>query len=143
MTYNISIHGIDILEKSIARVQLLPEDQFNFEVKTQIVTEASKKKIVTIVIVDIRKANPSADHLGKLMVAIEFQFENFENGFTKKVNGVYQIPLPVENLLKTISISTTRGIMYSEFRGTQLHRAFLPIILTDSLMAIEGNLSEK
>jgi hypothetical protein len=30
--------------------------------------------------------------------------------------------------LNSISISTTRGVMFSELKGTILHHAFLPII---------------
>jgi len=41
---------------------------------------------------------------------------------------IIDLPKAFLNTLNSISISTTRGLMFSNFRGTFLHNAVLPII---------------
>jgi hypothetical protein len=68
----------------------------------------------------------------KLSVGFGFRILNFEDlppGDDQKPT----IPPPLDLMLQDIAISTARGIMYSEFRGTHLHNAILPIVLPSSL----------
>ena len=51
-------------------------------------------------------------------------FASFVDAETKKVD----LPKQFVTTLNSISLSTTRGIMYDQFRGTFLHRAILPIL---------------
>jgi hypothetical protein len=63
--------------------------------------------------------------------------ENFEDTLKKDEDDKYIIPGDLEGMLKQISISTIRGFMFSEFRGTHLHKAILPILLSESLVAVD------
>ena len=136
--YRVKIEWIDIIEKSLYKVQIFEEEVFNFEVITQAIADSSKSAIVTFVIVNIRRMNEANDLVAKIMIAVGFVVENFENAFKKDENNSYPIPIEFENTVKMMSISTMRGIMFSEFRGTRLHKAILPIILADSLKPLEG-----
>ena len=55
--------------------------------------------------------------------------KNFENKKEKKMG----FPEDFSIALNSVSISTLRGIMFSQFRGTYLHNAFLPIVNPKSL----------
>ena len=63
--------------------------------------------------------------LGKLSASLIFEFENLENFV---VNNEVKLPTDIIVTINSISISTIRGIMFSTFKGTYLHNAFLPII---------------
>jgi hypothetical protein len=138
-TYNIRVHGIDIVEKAIYKIPIKAGDIFGFEVKSQAFIDHDKSLVVTFIDVGI-KTNDSPNLVGKIMCGIGYFFENFEESFQKDSEGNYTIPTELESLLRNISISTTRGLMYAEFRGTQLHSALLPIIIPNSLTPIEGSL---
>lgn len=63
--------------------------------------------------------------LGKLSASLIFEFENLENFV---VDNEVKLPTDIIVTINSISISTIRGIMFSTFKGTYLHNAFLPII---------------
>ncbi len=140
--YSIKIHGIDIIEKSIFKTKVLEGDVFNFEVKTQTVPDSLQHLIITFISVQVTRIH-TTDIFARLLVGIGYLLENFEETIENDEEGKYMIPPDLEGTLKQISISTIRGIMFSEFRGTQLHGAVLPIILSDSFAPVEGNLVEE
>lgn len=137
--YRYRLDGIDIMEKSLYRYVLKENDTFNFEIKTQCLVDDAKDLIVVLVLVNTKKAGEDKI-LGKIVIGVGFAIENFKDTIKKNEKGLYVIPKDFENLLKAISISTTRGVMYSEFRGTQLHLAVLPIIFPDTLKPVSENI---
>ncbi|HUZ59239.1 MAG TPA: hypothetical protein VMU83_10690 [Hanamia sp.] len=141
--YKIRIDGIDIISKTMYKFQLSENDIFNHQLKTQAVGDENKNLAVVFVQSKINKLNEPTKILAEITIAIGFVIEDFKEVFPMNENGKHIIPSEVENLLKSMSISTLRGIMFSEFRGTLLHKAVLPIILMDSLKPIEGNLFEE
>ena len=50
------------------------------------------------------------------------------NDFFNKQHTLVDLPQEFITLLNSIALSTTRGVMFSQFRGTVLHNAILPII---------------
>jgi hypothetical protein len=138
--YQVRIEGIDIIGKSLYKFQIFEKDTFGFNIKTQLVGDSEKKVIVVFVAIEIKRLNDKNDLLAEMLVGIGFIVENFTEVFNKDENGIHIIPAEFENMVKTISISTVRGIMFSEFRGTQLHKAILPIILTDKFVPTEENI---
>ena len=57
-----------------------------------------------------------------------FEFPEFDAHFTKREDNNFDIPVDLEIMLKSVSISTARGVVFSELRGTYLHGAILPLI---------------
>ena len=45
----------------------------------------------------------------------------------------FELPDGLADILNSVALSTARGIMFSEFKGTLLHHAFLPIVDVKSL----------
>ncbi|WP_121966506.1 hypothetical protein [Myroides sp. N17-2] len=50
--------------------------------------------------------------------------KNFEN----KKEQIMELPAEFITMLHSMSVSTLRGIMFSQFRGTNLHHAILPVL---------------
>lgn len=141
--YKIRIEGVDLLNKSFHNVPIAPNDMFNHQLKTQAVGDENKNLVIVFTQVKISNIKEPIILLGEINIAMRFGIENFKEDFPKNESGKYLIPIEVENLLKSIAISTLRGIMFSEFKGTSLHNATLPIILMDSLKPVEGNLFDE
>lgn len=131
-TFTYRLHGINIVEKAIFRSIVQDEDQFNFQVKTQGGIDLTQKIVVIAIAVVIKKIN-AEEMLAKFLIVFGYEVANMEEVFEKGKDGQLTIPVEFENVLKAISLSTTRGIIFSELRGTALHNAVLPIIFIDSL----------
>jgi hypothetical protein len=139
-TFNIKIHGIDLIEKALYKVSVSDKEVFNYETKCQIVMDVSKELVVCFVHIVIKKFETSED-AAKMFCGFGYNIDSFAS-FDKDETGNYIIPQELDNMLKMISISTMRGLLFSEFRGTQLHSAILPIIIADTLVPAEGTLIE-
>jgi hypothetical protein len=63
-----------------------------------------------------------------LSVSCIFEIANFEDVIKLEADGKVNIPQSLIETFNIISISTTRGVMFSTFKGTFLHGAVLPII---------------
>lgn len=137
-TFNIRFERIDIVEKAMFNSTIAPNAVFNFEVKTQAYVDEQQQIIVVFVAVDIWNDNKIA--LGKITVGCTCKIEDLNTVFERGEDGKMIIPPDLDDMLKSISISTTRGVMYSEFRGTPLHGAVLPIIVPATLQPAEGNI---
>ena len=142
-TYNIRVDGIEIIEKSLQKGQVEQDEIFNFEIQAQSLVHQERNLIVVITSIEIGKTKTETISVGKIMSAIGFYVDDLMNVLIKKEEGLYEIPVDLEQLLKTISISTMRGIMFSEFRGTSLHNAILPIIFADTLKQVKGSLIDQ
>ena len=134
--YNLRLDGIDIIEKAVFKTQVLEGDTFNFEIKVQTVADNIKDMLITFVNVRVNRMH-TTDIFARLAVGFGYFIENFEDELEKDEDDKYVIPSDLEAMLKQISISTIRGIMFSEFRGTHLHKAILPILLSESLVAVD------
>ena len=78
--------------------------------------------------ITVTNFNFHSEVLGALSVSCIFDIVNFEDVITVEADGKVNIPQRLIETLNIISISTTRGVMFSTFKGTFLHSAILPII---------------
>ena len=120
--------GIEIVQSSINvlhKPEINNEDFiFNIEVNQKI--DAGNKLIFVFVRVVILLPDEK-EEIGSLTTLCVFHVENFDAAFKMKGDKI-EIPGQFMNTLSTISISTSRGVMFTFFRGTFLHKAILPII---------------
>ncbi|MEI6436949.1 MAG: hypothetical protein WCP32_19155 [Bacteroidota bacterium] len=122
------IRAIELLETCINSPKLpLGEEtvfQFDINLEHRIVAE----KGIVIVICSVSVLNEDREQLfGKLKSSCLYDVENlseFINPDTKSV----ELPEPFGVTLNSVSLSTTRGLMFSFFRGTFLHNAIMPIL---------------
>jgi hypothetical protein len=104
-----------------------PVTNFNFNISIESRADAVNKLVFVIVHVEIKNDDHSAV-FGTLSVSCIFEIVNFEEVITVEADGKVDIPQRLIETLNIISISTTRGVMFSTFKGTFLHGAVLPII---------------
>ena len=122
------IKGIELLDLNIIypKAPLVGEVVFKFNINVEIKIINEQSLIMAIVSVDILD-NKTFDKFGFIKVNCIFgvdDFMSFVDKETKKAN----FPKQFITTLNSISLSTTRGIMYDQFRGTFLHGAILPIL---------------
>lgn len=122
------IKGIELLDSNITypKAPLIGEVVFKFNINVEIKIVNEQSLIMAIVSVDILD-NKTIDKYGFIRVNCIFGIDNFAsfvNSETKKVD----LPKPFITSLNSIALSTTRGIMFDQFRGTFLNGAILPIL---------------
>ncbi|HEV8515132.1 MAG TPA: hypothetical protein VGQ59_17745 [Cyclobacteriaceae bacterium] len=105
---------------------------FNFEVSVVANVDSNKKLVINATHVKIKGDKQDAI-LGSITCACIFSVGNFEEVITMKSETLAEINETFAETINSISISTTRGVMFSELKGTTLHYAFLPIIDIKSL----------
>lgn len=122
------ITKIELLEKTFSVPVLdkdnLPDVQFDLAINLNI--DKENKKISNILHVTIRLDN-NTEALAGITVACIFDIINFEDIIISSGDSV-TIPDSIIDTLNIISIGTTRGIMFNEFKGTWLHNSILPVI---------------
>jgi hypothetical protein len=129
------IHGIDLLEKLLIRTDVQEKEDFNFDIKMQSALDHNRKLVIVLVDVVIKKSN-EATPVAKFATATGFDVVDFDIVFAP-VEDKITIPIDLENLFKSICISTMRGIIFSELRGTILGGAIMPIIGLDTLKPLD------
>ena len=122
------IKGIELLDLNIIypKTPLIGEVVFKFNINVEIKTINDNSLAMAIVSVDILD-NKTGEKYGLIKVNCIYGVDNFMSfvdAETKKVD----LPKQFVTALNSISLSTTRGIMYDQFRGTFLHGAILPIL---------------
>lgn len=138
-SYTYKLQGIDLIEKSLTRLNVKDGDQFNFNVRTQSAIEDIKNLVIVVIEVNITKSvEPKI--IARFVCAFGFEITDMDKSFEKTSDNKYILPTDFENLLKSISISTMRGIIFSELRGTAMHGTIMPVILMDSLKPEAGSL---
>lgn len=126
---NIRLHGIELISSSFIQnpeSSLARAINFNFNINVENRIDAVRKLIVSFVKVEIREVGKDLI-LASFSVAVGVEVVEFEKMLVMPDNTFF-IPPQLDSIVKTISISTTRGIIYSELRGTYLHLAHLPIV---------------
>lgn len=126
--FSIRLHGLEIVEKMYKVTEPIPENQvFNFDFTAKAGIDEDRKLLVVLLELTTRKGDDT-NAIAKLTTATAFEMPNLSQELQKGENGIYTIPNELDMLVKSIAISTARGILFSELRGTPLHRALLPLI---------------
>ena len=125
----IKLTGIELLSSSLSRPELVAKDQtaFLFGITLMHDITREKKLIFVIANVDIQSIEEKKN-IGSISVSLIFEIENFEEVVTIVDEQNFKLTEALKDVLNAISISTTRGVMYSTFKGTYLHNALLPIV---------------
>src|SRR6187401_762520 len=127
--FGIKLRGIELLNVSLIRLEHTSKNLSTFLYNVRIVQDIDKnKKLVFIIVhVDIHSTEEKKD-VGSLSVSHIYELANFEEVVTILDEHNFKLSESVNDILNSISISTTRGVMFSTFKGTLLHNAILPIV---------------
>lgn len=128
-TADLQLKAIELLNGSInlPSIPNLQLSNFNFNINLESKADSTNKLVFVIVSVEIRSEDQN-HILGSLSISCIYNIVNFEQIIKIEPSGKLEIPQPLTEILNSISISTARGVMFSTFKGTFLHNAFLPII---------------
>ncbi|WP_394773788.1 hypothetical protein [Flavobacterium sp.] len=99
--------------------------KYNIRVETRVQSEIKSVLIIVKVIISDEKTDV---FLAKVNAICVFEVVDFEKHIVLNEDGLYTIPPSLENTIRPVSISTVRGIIYSEFRGTYLGSSIMPVV---------------
>lgn len=103
----------------------LAQDQiFNFDIEINQRFNLDHKAVFNLCSITIRLEDETV--VGHIRTSMVYNVPELE----KYVSDENQLNLPKDIMIafNSISLSTLRGIMYSEFKGTFLHNAVLPLV---------------
>ncbi|MCU0349645.1 MAG: hypothetical protein MUF43_02280 [Flavobacterium sp.] len=123
------IRAIELLKESfnVPAVSNIAITTINLNIRIESKADAANKLVFVIVHVEIGNEDHSIV-LGEISVSCIFEIINFDEVIRIEENGKFDIPPRLIETLNVVSISTTRGVMFSTFKGTFLHGAVLPIL---------------
>ena len=124
------IKNIELLDFALKQpdLPLSEETKYKFNINIeQKFNEPEDLVSFTTTINIIREADQQMQ--GVISTNCIYHVENLNQYANEKTKTkTIQLPAQFNTTLISISLSTTRGIMFSQFRGTFLHNAILPII---------------
>lgn len=126
--FNFQIKGIEILETSIVEPKNRIDNNTVFDFDLQLKQSFNLERELVIVTCKITVSDHDThDKLGHIKASCLYYVEKLNKYFDKKHNTI-KLPEEVPVMLNSVSISTTRGVMYGVFRGTFLNGAILPVV---------------
>lgn len=127
------IKGIELVEFNmiIPEIPLQEIKTYNFNIQVEQKINFEHKLILVLTSVEILN-DTKETKLGSIKVSVIFEVSNFDEYFDKKSQKLI-LPDDIVLTFNTIGFSTTRGVMFSQFKGTYLHNAILPAINLNQL----------
>ncbi len=125
--------AIHILSKKLEPLtkEGIPQE-FTFQIKTEVKVQEQINVVIPHVMIQIMN-DKTQKELAEFTVGCFFEIEDFNNAIIKNEEGVYIIPQSLLGIILPVSISTVRGIIYSELRGTYLQNAIMPVVFVNEM----------
>jgi hypothetical protein len=129
------LKGIELLDFCFnhPKQQIPAQIVFNFDIKLEHKIPVDNNLIAVVVTIDI-KDDSRTNKLGSMMASCIYDVPDIKD-FIDKKSKVPKLPDAFITTINSITISTVRGLMFSQFRGTFLHNAILPVIDPKSLVS--------
>jgi len=123
------IHGIELISFSIQPQQYREyrKETLEFNIQQEHKTNVEKRLIIVFTTVTIRETEKDMI-LAQLQVACGYEISPFESLIKKDKDGDFVIPHDLNVAVSRISIATTRGILYTQLRGSYLQNSTLPVL---------------
>lgn len=123
------INGIELISFSIRpqNAGTASGERFEFNIRQEQKTRAEKNLIIIFTTITITGME-NKDVLCSLEVAAGFVIPSFDSIIIRKSGGEYVIPHELSVAINRISVSTARGVLYSQLRGTYLQQWVLPLL---------------
>ncbi len=125
------LKGIEILD--VALYHHITDDisPVNFNVNLEHRTNIKENLIQVICSVEVLSQDKESS-LGFFKAACTFSVQNLSEHIDSEKKPA--LPAPVITTFNSVTISTVRGMMFSQFKGTSLHAAILPLIDTSAML---------
>ncbi|HCY42418.1 MAG TPA: hypothetical protein DHV48_13855 [Prolixibacteraceae bacterium] len=136
---NFQIKGIELLEINLnnPQIPLNLERTYNFNINIEQRINNDEKLVIVVTSVDLIHEEDKQCH-ASIKTSCIFFVENFQDFMVANSN---QVNLPDQFIvtLNSISLSTTRGIMFSSFKGTFMHNVYMPIVNPSAFVTKKQN----
>lgn len=130
------VRTIEILDAVLNAPDQLPGNVvFQFDIQLQHRFNLEKKLILVLCSVTIR-GESNEIHYGKFRASCIYEVPDLQKLYNEQTRKL-DLPESLVIALNSVSISTTRGMMFSYYRGTFLHQAVLPIVDPKSFVVPE------
>ncbi len=125
---NFKLKGIELVSFTLnqKQTQLNQERVYNFEISIEHRISLDEKLVNVVVSIDLIYDADKQCH-ASIKTSCIFEIENLSDLKSPTTNLV-ELPEPFIITLNSISLSTSRGMMYSQFKGTYMYPAILPIV---------------
>ncbi len=122
------LKGIELLgiELNQATKPLPEPTTFHFEISLEHRINDSDNLAIVICTIGIQEEDEKFK-FGKIQVSCIFEVANMQE-FRSESDNKIQFPDSLLITFNSIAVSTVRGIMFAEFKGTFLHHALLPVV---------------
>jgi len=132
------IEGIELLEYSLkAPEKILPENlEYKFEIAIEHKISIELKKIFVICSIGIHCESENTQ-FAHAKISCIYDIPEVDKFLDTKNNKI-ELPEIMGVTLNSISISTSRGVMFMLLRGTFLHNVILPIVDPKPFMSNEN-----
>jgi len=129
---NIQIIAVETIEFSLNPIDDNSKShlKYNYNIQVKQAFDIDKNLVLVIPHIDIMHEDKETK-LGSITVNCVFKFDELSNYCDAKTKAV-SLPEVIYNTFNSIAISTCRGVMASQFKGTLLQNAILPIINPNS-----------
>jgi len=125
--YSFSLKRIQLLEKSLGiMTRRENDDSFDFDISMKITIDQPKQLSIHMFAVKVKNKTDNRQWASLSIVCI-FEIYKFDQVFKTDPTST-GLPQGLLNLLNTVVLGTMRGVMFSEFRGTALDNAILPVL---------------
>lgn len=133
------IKAVELLNSHLQpTAESLPINQvYSFNIALEQKLEPTSNSLIVITNVDISAIEKLDLKLASASVACVFVVENFSEVVKFDKNKKVTIAQNIIDMLNSISISTTRGVLSQIIKGTFLHHAVLPIIDPKALKKVK------
>lgn len=136
---NFQIMGVELLEINLNNpgIQLNAERTYHFIINIEQRVHKDEKSVIVITAVDLIHEPDNQCHATIKTSCVFFVGDILD--FSSPDSQQIDLPEQFMITLNSISLSTTRGIMYSQFRGTFMHNVILPILDPSTLKLSKPN----
>jgi len=126
--FQIKFKAIELLAKTLEPPAAgMEPKEINFQFSLDLKVAPEQKTVGVFTDVALLQI-PEGKRLAFFRLLTLFEIVNFQEVVKEVHENLYDIPAQVEILLKSTGLSTIRGVIYSELRGTHLNNAVLPLI---------------
>jgi hypothetical protein len=123
-----SLKAIELLDVSLNHVQKPLGNPVLFQFDMNLEYKLNEENKCIFIVVSIDTINETKDiKFGSITVSCIFEIEDISKYLDKEKKTIY-LPEDLSIALNSVALSTTRGVMFSQFRGTFLHNAILPLV---------------
>jgi hypothetical protein len=137
MKISFQLVDVTLLESRLQTVaaEIVQKNEFHFEIRLTS-NAVPEPKVLTIQTYVRIMDKPEGQELGYFKSGVTYVIENFSEVISFSTDSQkFDMHKELHEVLVSIAISTTRGMMTEHFKGTGLHKALLPILDPKSFIA--------